>query len=105
MLYYLEQGPTEQAIIRAAKQQDMPLPDAIKNAPELTFGLELYYRAFLDLTTTRMQIEGPISWLAMMKWAEVNELEPEQIDALTYHISRMDSVYIAHHVKKSRAKK
>ena len=75
----------------------MPLPEKIKNAPTLTLGLQLYYSAFTELTTCRPIGnfgEGPISWIAVTTWADVNDVWGEQREELHYHIQKMDEVYL-----------
>lgn len=85
----------------------MPLPERIANAPELYLGLELYYRAFLDLTSCRGQgygTEGPISWLSIKDYADAQELDLDQRDDLFYHIQHMDLAYLKHKSEKLKAK-
>lgn len=81
----------------------MPLPERIKNAPELLLGLELYYRAFLDLTSCRGNgygTEGPIPWTATHEWANAHNLSGEQREDLFYFIPHMDEVYLKFKAKK-----
>lgn len=82
----------------------MPLPERIKTAPELFLGLDLYYRAFLDLTSCRnvgSGSEGPIPWIAILQWAEAYQLSGEQREDLFYHIGVMDDVYLKFKAKKA----
>lgn len=44
--------------------------------------------------------EGPIPWTATVDWAARAELSEEQTDDLIRHISRMDSIYLAHRSEK-----
>ena len=78
----------------------MPLPDRIQNAPELHMGLEFYYSAFLDLTSCRAVMEGPISWLSTDEYATRLGLSDEQREDLLYHIARMDKTFLDFHTKK-----
>lgn len=85
----------------------MPLPERIANAPELYLGLELYYAAFMDLTTCRGQgygTEGPISWLVIAEYADRNEIEGEQREDLFYHIQHLDAAYLEFKGKKLKDK-
>lgn len=85
----------------------MPLPDKIANAPELFLGLELYYKAFLDLTTCRGQgygTEGPIGWLVIKEYADAHGLSIEQRDDLFYHIQHMDAAYLNFKASKLKVK-
>ena len=84
----------------------MPLPDKIQNAPELLLGLELYYKAFMDLTSCRGQVygtEGPISWLSINDYCLIHGIMGEQQEDLMYHIQRLDSVYLEHKTKKLKS--
>jgi hypothetical protein len=84
----------------------MPIPERIQNAPTLHFGLELYYLAFLDLTSCRgtgYGTEGPIPWLAMDRWAVRHELSDEQWQDLQFHLGRMDEVYLKYKAEKLKA--
>ena len=80
-----------------------PLPDRIANAPELFIGLELYYRAYMDLDSDRsvgMSV-GLIPWSACLTWAQAYDLSFDQFDSLVYFVNRMDMVYLEHQEKKS----
>jgi hypothetical protein len=59
-------------------------------------GLELYYIAFLELSTCRAfgMSEGPIPWTAIQEYCLVNEIEGEQKEDLLVIIRDMDSCYI-----------
>lgn len=80
----------------------MPIPDAIKNAPRLSVGLELYWEAFFELNTTRPAGWGvhPIPWNSIRDYAEAYEFSDEQTASLFHHIRNMDQVFRDHHSKK-----
>lgn len=84
----------------------MPLPKKIQNAPELRFGLELYFGAFFDLNTCRQIGMGiaPIPWFSIRDYALVYEFDEEQTDDLFFFIRKMDHAYIAHHDRKTKVK-
>jgi len=106
LLYALEQGPTERFIIQQCFQQKLPLPDRIKNAPELLLGLEIFYMAFMDLTSCRGQgygTEGPISWLSINEYCVIHGIIGEQRDDLIYHVQKMDEAYLKFKAKKLKA--
>ena len=93
-------------VIEQCYRNGLPLPTTIQNAPQLTIGLEMYYKAFFDLTTCRTGLhgtEGPIVWTAVIKWAETYELDEEQRDDLVHHIGQMDEVYLRFKTKKLEA--
>jgi len=86
-------------------RENRPLPERIQNAPSLNAGLELYYKAFMDLMGTR-QIGGfggigPIGWDVIQYWGESSGLSSDQKEALHYHVKAMDEKYIAHYSKKN----
>lgn len=104
MLYSLEQGPTEQTIIRQAAQQRLPIPDRILNKPTLLKGLELYLQAFMDLNNSRQMGpsgEGPVSWEAVLKYCQYYDLDTEQTEDMLYHVQCMDSIYLSHRAKQT----
>lgn len=93
----MEQGPTEKIILEQARRYKTPLPERIKNAPDLAPGLELYHTAFFELTSDRHgihQTEGPIPWTAMDRWATRHGLDDDAFDDLVYLLGRMDEVYL-----------
>lgn len=72
-----------------------PLPPKIANAPELRFGLELYFGAFLDLMTSRSGAgDGPIPWTTIAEYAKAYEFDEVQTEDLFFHLTRMDAVYL-----------
>jgi hypothetical protein len=74
----------------------MPLPERIKNAPELFIGNELYYEAFSQLTSSR-QVGmglGPVPTLAIIEWGLVNNLDADQREDLLWFIPRLDAKYL-----------
>jgi hypothetical protein len=82
----------------------MPLPKAIADAPELELGLELFYLAFMDLTTCRSMGfgEGPIPWTAVRDYCDDMELVGDQRDDMFAHIRMMDTVYLNHRASKAK---
>lgn len=87
-------------------RERLPLPRKIANAPELNFGLELYYDAFWDLSTCRMSgySLGPIPWGSVNDYASTFEFDDEQRHALHYYIRVMDNVYVKFHSPKKGKK-
>ena len=65
------------------------------NAPDLEMGLELFYGAFLDLTTCRIGMgDGPISWLAVDEYCHSLGLDAEATSDMHYYIGKMDYAYL-----------
>jgi len=81
----------------------MPLPKTIENAPVLLPGLDLFYVAFMDLTTCRSVGfgEGPIPWDKTSEWCDRNDLDDEQREDMHFHITRLDTVYLKHRGKQA----
>jgi len=84
----------------------MPLPDRIQNAPELFLGLELFYVAFMNLSSCRSQgygTEGPIGWLQINDYCITYGIIGEQRDDLIYHVQHLDETYLGFKTKKLKA--
>lgn len=94
----------EQTIIRQSLQMGRPLPKRIQDAPELRFGLDLYYGAFFDLNSCRMSgwAEGPIPWTSIKDYCIAHELDDEQIEDMFYLVRAMDNAYLDFHLKKAK---
>ena len=97
----MEQGPTEQNIIKQCYASRRPLPKSIQNAPDLQFGLELYYGAFSDLNSCRSTgwSDGPIPWSAIADYCVAFRLDAEQVADMFHHIRTMDNAYLKHREK------
>lgn len=81
------------------------LPGKILDAPSLLPGLDIFFEAFLDLTSSRMQGvngPGPIPFSEIDAWARRYEIDEDTFERLQLFIRRMDKVYIEHVVKKSK---
>lgn len=77
----------------------MPIPEKIKNAPELHTGLDLFYLAFLDLNGCRSLgygMVGPISWQTVDRYCEVYGLKGEQREDMFFFVGKMDAAYQEH---------
>ena len=74
----------------------MPLPERIKNAPDLWLGNELFYKGFLDLTSSRPigMALGPLSLLTIMQYCMIMEIEGEQRDDFIWVLTRLDQKYL-----------
>lgn len=96
MLYSVERGPQEQALLATCLRERRDLPDSIKNAPQLVYGLELYYTAYLDLQSCRATgwTDGRISWLNVNEYAMRCEYSEEQHDDLQFYVARLDDAYL-----------
>jgi hypothetical protein len=103
----MEQGPTEKSIIEQCIRQRRPLPNAIANAPSIEIGLDIFFVAFMDLTTCRTMGfgEGPIPWTAKRIYA-VDELslEGEQKEDFYFYLAEMDRVYLAQRAEEMKKK-
>lgn len=83
-------------------QRKLPLPDKMQNAPELELGLELYLGAFWDLDSCRPlgMGEGPIPWIAIEQYSQLNGIEGEQREMLHHHIRQLDNAYLKFRLSK-----
>jgi len=92
LVYLLDVGPHEQAIIKQAVRMGNPIPDRIANAPKLEHGLEIYLQAFFDLDTERNRGNGicPIPWSSVSDYARAFEFDAEQTEDLHYFIRKLD---------------
>jgi hypothetical protein len=98
-------GKDEALIVERCVRSRQPYPDAIANAPELEFGLNLFYISFLDLTSCRAlgYSQGPIPWLAIHHYCEAHGIEDEQREDVFFHVARLDKVYLDWSAKKATA--
>jgi hypothetical protein len=74
----------------------MPLPDFIKNEPELMPGLDIFLQAFWDLSTCRQMGMGlgPIPWTATREYVTILGGSEEFQEDFHYLIRRIDSAYL-----------
>lgn len=73
-----------------------PLPDRIREAPELHLGLNLFYTGFLDLTSER-QLGlglGPIPTIAILEYCHMRGIKGEQAEDFLWLIKRLDKKYL-----------
>jgi len=98
-------GDVEAKIIDQCLRFRLPLPDRIRDAPELRLGLELYYYGFLDLHSTRqldwvtgisktVQTVGPISISAILEYCGAFGIGGEAREDFIWLIQRMDQHYL-----------
>ena len=89
-------GKTEAAIIKQAQKMGMPLPDKIANKPELITGLELYWKAFVELSSDRAisMAEGPIPWSSMNMWALRHGIFGDDFDRFVAVLRKLDEAYL-----------
>ena len=74
----------------------MPLPEKIKNRPEVPVGLDLYWKAFSDLNSDRQigMSEGPIPWSAIHRWGFRQGIWGEEFERLSAVIQGMDMAFL-----------
>lgn len=68
----------------------------MRNAPDLSPGLELYRTAFFELSSCRSfgMAVGPIPWTAINQYCRFKEFDKDQEEIAHYLIGRMDSFYL-----------
>lgn len=87
-------GGQEKSIIEICFREGLPLPDEIANAPQVLWGLELYFSAYLDLGYSRSGLgDGGIPWHRVEQYARMNKFSDEQTDDLHYYVRELDDCY------------
>lgn len=75
-------------------RERQPLPERIRNAPDLYLGSELFYNAFVDLNGDRTGMgDGPISWTTIEEYGRANDLDEDTRDDLHYFVEALDSAF------------
>lgn len=99
-------GEHEQQIIEQAIDRGLKVPDRIVNQPDLMPGLELFYTAFINLSSDRLSAFelGPIPTMSILNYASYHEIEGVDAQNFLYIIRCMDNVFINFHDKKQKAK-
>lgn len=98
MLYCLEQGRTERRIIEECIRRKRALPKAIKEAPRLQFGLELFFDAWCDLQGDRGGMgDGRIPWTAIESYCRYNDYDEDLREDTHYLIRAMDEAWCVWH--------
>lgn len=107
LLYALEQAPIEKEIIEQCVRSRRKIPDKFLNAPEVYPGLDMFYAAFMDMTSCRElgygQI-GPVNWLTVQRYCEVYGIAGEQREDMFYFVNKMDREYLNWLDKKRKRK-
>lgn len=95
-MYDLEQGSVERTILKQVLRERLPVPKRIQNAPRLRFGLELYYGAFFDLCSCRLNAWdfGEIPWTATNEYCRTLGLDEDQTEKMHYFIALLDRTYL-----------
>ena len=90
-------GKDERKLIEISRRMGSPVPERIRNAPDLFNGLELFYEAFGALTTSRMLGQaavGPIPYAAISGYCRDEGIFGRQREDVLYFIPRMDAAYM-----------
>jgi hypothetical protein len=89
-------GAIEQNIVKQALRTGQPIPDSIRDAPELREELFLFMQAFFALNTERHSGMGlgPIPWSAIQQYGHTHWFDREQMEDLHFYIRRMDIAYM-----------
>lgn len=87
-------------------RRGLPLPERIRDAPELAPGLGIYLRAFYELDSCRPigMAEGPIPWVVVDQWCQSLGLDEEEREDVHYLVRRLDNSYLRH-VESKRSKR
>lgn len=83
----------------------MPIPDALKNPPELEPGLEWYLDCFWKLHTGRPTGfgEGRIPYIDVLQYAQILGLDAEETEDLEYMIRELDNTYLEWRAEQDKA--
>lgn len=92
----------KQWVIDQAIEKDLPIPDSLANPPQIKFGLEIYWNAFLNLNCDRASSfdVGPIPTVAILSYASYYDID--DVESFLEVIRRMDNAFIEHHTKKNK---
>jgi hypothetical protein len=84
----------------------MPLPDFIKNEPELLPGLDVFLNSFWDLSTCRQMGMGlgPIPWTSIENYANILGGDESFREDFHKYIRRMDGEYLSWASESSKVK-
>lgn len=91
--------------VAAARKKRRALPDWYLDEPEPVEGSGFFIDAFRDLSTCRLNPDGPIPWSAVALYADKKELDPDVADLLWSVIRKMDQAerkWIAEDIKVQR---
>jgi len=101
----IEQGPTEQNIIKQAIRAGLPIPKKIAEAQELDFGLQFYLNAFYELESERVVglDLGPIPRHAILNYARELGCDEEEFDDLYFFVRHLDVTFLKHRAKKNKS--
>jgi hypothetical protein len=104
----LTHGEHAEAVQKQVEDQKLPFekwPKFLRDRPVLLPGLELYYAAFMDLSTTRSIGFGigPIPITAIYEYADREDFEPDTRQALFEHVRAMDTAFLRYHREKMEA--
>lgn len=97
----MEQGRTERRILQDCQRLRMPVPDAIANAPELDFGNDFYFSAYLELSSCRT--DGPIPWTAIADYCRAFDLCDDEVEDLMRVVRLVDSDILEYKAAKQEA--
>lgn len=84
----------------------MPVPEPLRDPPEIEQGLEIYWVAYAEVSTDRPMGFGaaPIPWTAIQRWGEVHELNEDQMTLLHTFLRSMDAEFMAYYEEKEKRK-
>jgi len=96
LFYRLQFGPIEKREVRQSLQTRHVLPDAIRNAPELNKGLQIFLQAFFDLDTERpVSLEiGRIPYFKVKKYGKSLGYKKQDLRYFIDVINRLDLAYV-----------
>lgn len=98
-------GKDEKWILEQARKTRQPIPEEFATAPDLYAGLDIFYLAFMDLTSCRELghgTVGPISWQVVQLYCNEYEILGEQREDMFYFLLKMDEAYLEYSHDRAR---
>ncbi len=97
-------GDWEETILLTCRREGRELPQEVQDAPEVALGLEFYWDSFVDLNTCRQSGMGlgPIPWTSILQYANENDVQGIQRQALFHHVRSMDLAFLRYNKSKEK---
>ena len=82
----------------------MSLPERIANAPDLHLGMDLYFTAFIELSSCRPvgMGMGSIPWTSIADYGEAYGFDGEQRDDLFFFVRALDKAFLDYYKEKHK---
>ncbi len=78
-----------ESIIAAYKERGLTPPENIENPPAIAPEFLVYWEAYRDLISERLQPRGPIPALSVIQYADAYSLDREALKRIVYKVDRV----------------